>query len=78
MLVTAEGETRLFDGTDADGTVVGRGGYRSSLEGVWLDFEAAVLDGTPLAATAEYSLGEVRAAHAIVRSAASHSWEPVW
>jgi hypothetical protein len=78
VLVTAEGETRLFDGTDPKGTVVGRGGYRSSLEGVWLDFEAAVLDGTPLAATAEYSLGEVRAAHAIVRSAASHSWEPVW
>lgn len=78
VLVTADGETRVFDGADPNGTVVGRGGYRSSLEGVWLDFEAAVLDGTPLAATAEHSLGEIRAAHAIIRSAESHSWEPVW
>ena len=61
VLVTADGEVRLFDGTDPSGTVVGRGGLRTSLEGLWLDFEAAVLDGTPLAATAEYSLGEVRA-----------------
>ncbi|MGE3689719.1 MAG: Gfo/Idh/MocA family protein, partial [Acidimicrobiia bacterium] len=85
LLVTADGEARLFDGEvrlfngrDPAGTVVGGGGFMASYEGVWLDFEAAVLDGTPLAASAEYSLGEVRAAHAIVRSAASRSWEPVW
>ena len=47
-------------------------------QGVWQDFEAAILDGTPLAADARYSLGEVATANAIVRSAQSRQWEKVW
>jgi predicted dehydrogenase len=43
-----------------------------------LDFERAVLDGTPLAASPEYSLGELRTALAMYRSAESKRWEPVW
>ena len=78
MLITAGGDAVLFDGTDPDGTVVAHGGFMQSYRGVWTDFEEAVLDGRPLAASAEHSLGEVRAAHAIVRSAASRQWEPVW
>lgn len=42
------------------------------------DFAGAVLDGTPLAAPPEYSLGELRTALAIYRSAASRQWERVW
>ena len=45
----------------------------------WLaDFERAVLDGAPLAAGPEQALGELRAALAIYRSAASRRWEKVW
>jgi predicted dehydrogenase len=43
-----------------------------------LDFERAVLDGTALAASPEYSLGELRTALAMYRSAESKRWEPVW
>lgn len=78
LVVTVMGEVRLFDGTQWDGAIVGRGNYMDSYAGVWLDFEAAVLDGRPLAADAAYSLGEVRAAHAIARSAESKQWEKVW
>ena len=42
------------------------------------DFASAALDGTPLAATPAYSLGELRTALAIYRSAASRQWEKVW
>lgn len=78
VVVSALGEVRLYDGTDWNGTVLGQGSYMDSYAGVWRDFEAAVLDGTPLAADAAYSLGEVRAANAMVRSATSKRWEPVW
>jgi predicted dehydrogenase len=43
-----------------------------------LDFERAVLDGAPLAASPEYSLGELRTALAMYRSAETKRWEPVW
>jgi predicted dehydrogenase len=56
---------------------MGPSDYRKSYEGEWRDFETAVLDGTPLAASAEYGLGELRAALAMYRSAASRRWEPV-
>jgi len=49
-----------------------------SYQGVWKDFEAAILDGTPLAADARYSLGEVAVANAIIRSAETKRWEKVW
>jgi predicted dehydrogenase len=42
------------------------------------DFASAVLDGTALAATPEYSLGELRTALAMYRSAESRRWEKVW
>jgi predicted dehydrogenase len=41
------------------------------------DFARSVLTGTALAASPEYSLGELRTALAIYRSAASKQWEPV-
>jgi len=78
IVISALGEVRLFDGKDWQGTVVGHGNYMDSYKGVWQDFEAAILDGTPLAADARYSLGEVAAANAIVRSAQSRKWEKVW
>lgn len=78
LLVTVAGEVLLFDGRDRDGTVVGRGNYMHSYRGVWVDFEAAVLDGRALAADAAFSLGELRTALAIEASAASRTWEPVW
>ncbi len=78
IVISALGEVRLFDGTNWQGTVVGNGNYMDSYIGVWKDFEAAVLDGTPLAADARYSLGEVRAALAINRSNESKQWEKVW
>lgn len=42
------------------------------------DFARAVLDGTDPAATAEHSIGELRTALAIYRSARTRRWEPVW
>ncbi len=42
------------------------------------DFECAVLDGTRLQATPEYSLGELQTAFAIYRSALTRQWEKVW
>ena len=78
IVISALGEVRLFDGKDWQGTVVGHGNYMDSYKGVWQDFEAAILDSTPLAADARYSLGEVAAANAIVRSAQSRKWEKVW
>jgi predicted dehydrogenase len=70
---------RRFDGTDARGTKIGaRGGYLTSYEGEWVDFCAAVLEGSPPAAPASDALGELRCALALYRSAASGRWEPVW
>ena len=43
-----------------------------------LDFARAVLAGKQLEASPQYSLGELRAALAIYRSAASKQWEKVW
>ena len=77
-MISALGEVRLFDGSDWQGTVMGTGNYMDSYIGVWNDFEAAVLDNKPLEADAQYSLGEVRAALAITRSAQTHQWEKVW
>jgi predicted dehydrogenase len=70
-------EVRLYDGTGGDGTVVGRSDYLASYQAEWRDFESAVLDGTPLAASPEHGLGELRAALAMYRSAASGRWEAV-
>jgi predicted dehydrogenase len=69
---------RLFGASGGAGTVEGESAYLGGYEGEWRDFESAVLDGTPLAASAEYSLGELRAALAMYRSAASGRWERVF
>jgi predicted dehydrogenase len=53
-------------------------GYFLSYEGQFRDFAAAVLRGAPLAATAEYALGELRTALAMERSARTKRWEKVW
>jgi predicted dehydrogenase len=72
------GRVRHFDGSDYRGTVVGQGNYLQSYEGEWADFEAAVLDGSPLAADARHALGEIYGALAMYRSAESGKWETVW
>lgn len=53
-------------------------GYMLSYRGQAADFARAVLHGQPLAASAEFSLGEVRTALAMERSATSRRWEKVW
>jgi UDP-N-acetyl-2-amino-2-deoxyglucuronate dehydrogenase len=77
--VEGSGWVKLHDGSDWKGTKVGdRGGYLLSYEGELRNFAAAVLDGRPLAATAEYALGELRLALAMYRSAETKQWEKVW
>lgn len=78
IVIDVMGRVKLYDGSDFRGTVMGRGGYRQSYERQMAGFEAAVLDGVPMAATAEHSLGELRGALAMVRSAQSGRWESVW
>lgn len=79
LTVEAAGWVTRFDGAEWKGTKVGvRGGYLASYEGEWLDFAAAVLDGTPPAVPASYALGELRCALAMYRSAETKQWEPVW
>ena len=51
---------------------------RQQLAPEMADFEAVVLDGRQPAAAAEASLGELRTALAIYRSAQSGRWEKVW
>ena len=81
LVVEALGEVVLWDGspgTELSGTVVARGNYMHSYGAQIQAFEAAVLDGTEYPVPPEYALGELRAAHAIYRSAESRQWEPVW
>ena len=54
------------------------GGYPKSFGGEMEDFAAAVLDGSPLKAGPEVSLGELRTALAIYRSVETGAWESVW
>ena len=78
LVVDGLGRVKLYDGSDPRGSVVGQGSYLQSYEGQIAAFEAAVLDGVPAPAPAEYALGELRGALAMYRSAASRTWEPVW
>jgi predicted dehydrogenase len=77
-IVIDAAEVHLLPATGGAGTVVGESGYLASYAGEWREFEAAVLDGAPLAAGPESSLGELRGALAMYRSAASGRWERVW
>jgi predicted dehydrogenase len=78
LVIEGIGRVKLYDGSEPRGTVVGQGNYLQSYEGELADFAAAVLDGTPPAAGPEHSLGELRAALAMYRSAETRRWEPVW
>ena len=53
-------------------------GYAASFGPELADFAHAVLDGRPLQAGPEESLGELRTALATYRSAARGGWEEVW
>ena len=74
-----KGGLLLYDAEHRDGLRVQEPqGYAKSFGPELKDFSNAVLDGTPLAAGPEYSLGELRTALALYRSAQSGRWEPVW
>jgi len=78
ITIERPGRVMLWDGQHAEGTQVGEvGGYVRSYFGEMADFEAAVLDGRPLAAGPEAALSELRIALAMYRSAASKRWEPL-
>jgi len=74
-------DVTLYNAEHFSGVQVGADvpqGYFLSYEGQFRDFAGAVLRGTPLAATAEYALGELRTALAMERSARTKRWERVW
>jgi len=75
-----QGTLKLFNGDYPDGQVLMDSfpGKVDSYGYELHDFSLAVLRGTPPAATAEFSLGELRTALAIYRSVASRRWEKVW
>jgi UDP-N-acetyl-2-amino-2-deoxyglucuronate dehydrogenase len=78
VVIDVLGRVKVYDGSDPRGTVVGQGGYLQSYEHQIAAFEAAVLDGATPSVGADYSLGEVRGALAMVRSSGSRRWEAVW
>ncbi|MGA2519728.1 MAG: Gfo/Idh/MocA family oxidoreductase [Acidimicrobiales bacterium] len=78
IVIDVLGRVKLYDGSEPRGTVVGQGGYLHSYERQMAAFEAAVLDGVVPPCDAAYAVGEVRAALAVYRSAASGRWEAVW
>jgi UDP-N-acetyl-2-amino-2-deoxyglucuronate dehydrogenase len=79
LTIERPGRVVLWTAAQPHGTQVGEtGGYLASYEGQFADFEAAVLDGRPLAADAAVAVGELRTALALYRSAASGRWESVW
>ncbi|MDX2169385.1 MAG: Gfo/Idh/MocA family oxidoreductase [Deltaproteobacteria bacterium] len=71
-------DVRLYPASGGAGEVVGKSDYLGSYAAEWGNFEACVLDGAAPAASPEYSLGELRAALAMYRSAASGRWERVF
>jgi len=77
-IVIDAAHVRLYGPNGGAGEVVGGSDYLLSYEGEWRDFEAAVLDGAPLSASADYGVGELRGALAMYRSAVSGGWENVW
>jgi len=75
-----EGRVMLFNQDHPNGEVLmpKMAGRRDAFGYELQDFASAVLDGKPLEASPAYSLGELRTALAIYRSADSHQWEKVW
>lgn len=74
------GRVVLFDGCNPGrGEVIGRTtGYFESYPAEFADFATAVLEGKALAAGPAESLGELRTALAMYRSAETGRWEKVW
>jgi UDP-N-acetyl-2-amino-2-deoxyglucuronate dehydrogenase len=73
------GGLHLYDPDHPGGHLLGPPrGYPASFGPELADFARAVLDGTPPAAGPEESLGELRTALAIYRSADTRRWERVW
>lgn len=73
------GGIQLFDEKHREGKLLMEPqGYAQSFGPEQADFAAAVLDGKELEAGPEQSLGELRTALAVYRSAQSRSWEKVW
>lgn len=69
----------LFNADHRDGQrVADPKGYAKSFGPELKDFADVILDGVPPAAGPEFSLGELRTALALYRSAQSGRWEPVW
>lgn len=75
-----EGRVMLYDREHRDGyEVLSAEEKKANAFGLELaDFTQAVLEGTPLTAGPEESLGELRTVLAMYRSAESHQWEKVW
>lgn len=74
-----EGALRLYDADHRDGVqLMDIQGYPQSFGPELADFAAAVVDGKTPEAAPEHSLGELRTALAIYRSAESGHWEKVW
>jgi len=75
-----DGRVLLYDEDHRQGLEImppgekGKGAFGLELA----DFAQAILTGTPLAAGPEESLGELRTALAMYRSAESKQWEKVW
>jgi predicted dehydrogenase len=79
VTVERSGYAHLWTREAPNGRQIGEaGGYPRSFPAQFADFEAAVLDGTPLAAGPESALGELRVALALYRSAETGRWERVW
>ena len=82
IVVERRGQGRLlvYDAANPQGeALLSKDDGRRDAFGLELrDFECAVLDGAPLAASPEYSLGELRTALAMYRSAETKRWERVW
>lgn len=74
------GRALLYDREHPEGrSILDEGEMFEDAYGLELaDFARAVLDGTELAAGPEESLGELRTALAMYRSAESRQWEKVW
>jgi predicted dehydrogenase len=79
--ITIEGSGRVmvYDAEHRKGRPEGEPrGYMHSYAGELADFARAVLKGDPLDAGPEESLGELRTALAMYRSAETGRWEKVW
>ncbi|MFP6626686.1 MAG: Gfo/Idh/MocA family oxidoreductase, partial [Deltaproteobacteria bacterium] len=75
---TAGGRLVLYDEENMNGRKEEPQGYLKSYGPEFEDFALAVLEGKPLEAGPEESIGELRTALAMYRSAESKRWEKVW